>query len=336
MKKRNALLLTLTLATAAFVATQTTDAHAQGRRNRGGQNGAGQNGGGNGFGGGFGGGQFGGRGGFGGGMNANPHDPTKSALPVLLLRPDVQTEIMLSQKQNEEFAAEETTAQAAVAQAWQDARKNMPNRASMQDLSQEEQQAKWQEARQKRTEAITAAQSTMSDTLEKKAETVLRPEQLARARQLDLQWRGPLALTDTKVAAKFTLTDDQKTKLADLLKQSQTEQQTIMREMMNATRQPRQRRNNNNAAGGATAAPTDPNAPAVPAAPPAADPNAPAAVPTLTPEQIQAKRDEAQVKADKVRADYDAKAYALLTDAQKAAWKTAIGAKFTFRQTAAQ
>ena len=347
MKKRNVFLLTLTLAGAAFVTLNTTDANAQGRRNRGGQNGAGganggQNGGGQGgagFGGGFGGqnggGFGGGRGGQFGAMRGAQHDPTRSTLPILIKRDDVITEIMLSQKQGEDFAAEEKTAQDATMQKMQDARKAMPSRTDLQALSQEEQQAKRTEARQKMTEVMTAARTEQDDAVEKKAETVLRTDQLTRIHQLDLQWRGPLALTDKKIGDKYSLTAEQKTQLADLLKQSQTEQQAVLRAAMTALRPPRQRRNNNAATpGAAPAAPADPNAPAAPAAPPAVDPSAPAApAPApLTQEEIQAKITEATGKADKIRLDYDAKALALLTDAQKAQWKAATGAKFTFRQ----
>ena len=339
MKKRNALLLTATLAAAAFVGTlNTPNADAQGRRNRGGQagggQGAGQGGGQNGaFGGAAGFGQGGGRG-FGGfnAMQGAPRDPTRSAIPILLNRDEVKTEIMLAQTQSEEFAAGEKTAQDAVMQQMQDIRKNRPTPQSMQDLSQEEQQAKRTEARQKMMESRDAMMSTLTDSLEKKAETVLRPDQMTRLHQLDLQWRGPLALTDKKVGDKYNLTADQKTKLADLLKQSQTEQQSMMRDARTALRPPRQgRRGANGANGAATPAPTDPNAPATPTA----DPNAaaaPAAPVAFDPAVIQQKMTEAAAKADVIRLSYDAKALAVLTDAQKTQWTAAQGRKFAFRQ----
>ena len=326
MIKRNALLMTVTLATAAFTVTlHAPDAQAQGRRNRGGQNGGAVGGGQNG--GGFGGfGQNGGRGGF--GLNgAAQHDPAKSALPILIPRDDVKSEILLSQRQSEQFDAEQKAAQDAMQKKMDDAQSSLPDRSTLQNLSQEERRAKMTEFRQKMTEARTEAQAATADEIEKKALTILTPEQLKRIHELDLQWRGPLALTDTKVGEKFEMTPDQKGKLGELLKVSQTEQQAVLREAMNAIRPPRQRRGNRNggANGAAPGAPADPNTPAA---------DAGAAVPApLTPEQIQAKIMEAQAKADKIRLDYDTKALAVLTDSQKVAWTAAQGKKFTFRPT---
>ena len=315
--KRNTLLVTVTAVTAALlVGFGTPNASAQ----RGGNGAAGQNGGGYG--------QRGGRGG-----RFATVDPTRSSITTLLKRDDVKSEILLSQRQGEEMTTAETKDQDDLNQKVQAAR---PDRAAMQNLSQEDRRAAMQEARQKMNDIRKEAGAAMDADLDKKAQEVLKPEQIKRLKELDLQWRGPLALADPKVAEQFNLTADQKTQIAAILADYRKSEQATQQETFAAMGGRGRRNRGGNAAGGATpapGAPADPNAPATPAP---ADPNAQAAPATppqpLDPAAIEAKLTEAQGKIDKSRQDGGDKVVALLTDEQKAAWKAAQGKKFTFRK----
>ena len=325
--KRTTLLVTVTAVTAALlVGFSTPGASAQGRRNRGGNGGAaGGNGAAGQNGGGFG--QPGGRGG-----RFATIDPTRSSITTLLKRDDVKSEILLSQRQGEEMTAAETKDQDDLNQKVQAAR---PDRNAMQNLSQEDRRAAMQEARQKMNDIRKEAGATMDADLDKKAQEVLKPEQIKRLKELDLQYRGPLALADTKVAEQFNLTAEQKTQIAAILADYRKSEQATQQETYAAMGGGRGRRNRGgNAAGGAPApgAPADPNAPATPAP---AGPNAqaaPAAPAPLDPAAFEAKLTEAQGKIDKSRQDAGDKIVALLTDEQKTAWKAAQGKKFTFRK----
>ncbi len=54
------------------------------------------------------------------------------------------------------------------------------------------------------------------EEMQKKVNDILLPNQQERLEQITLQLQGPRALSDTKVADKLQLTDDQKKQLADL------------------------------------------------------------------------------------------------------------------------
>lgn len=225
-------------------------------------------------------------------------DPGASSVRTLLKRDDVKTEIALSQRQSEQL---EEIAGKAQAEARQKSQGNLPDPAaalgSLKDLSDEERNAKMQEMAQKQREARQANESAISAEVDDKVETVLRKEQVARLHQLDLQWRGPLALSDKKVADRFNLTQEQRGKLTALLseyRKSQTEMFT------------------NSFAAFKPAPNTPPQ--------------------RLDKDAIEAKLMEMQTNLDKVRTAQADKVLALLTDEQKTAWNAAQGTKFPFRK----
>jgi len=275
---------------------------------------------------------FGGQGGQGrgGGMRnaAQTVDPAHSAITTLLNRNDVKSEIMLSQRQSEDMTAAEQKAQADLQQKVQAARLD---RNTLQGLSQDERRAKQQEARQKQQEIRQAGQTEMDAELDKKAQEVLKPDQIKRLHELDLQWRGPLALADPKVAEPFNLTADQKTKITAMLEDYHKTQQDTMSALFprGGNGNGNGGRRNRNGQANPNAQPADPGAQPAPATPQAA----PAAPQTpADPAALQAKIDEAKGKVDKAREEIGTKVLALLTEEQKTAWTTAQGKKFTFRK----
>ena len=228
-------------------------------------------------------------------------DPGASGIRTLLRRDDVKSEIRLSQRQGEQLHEIEDKAQT---DAREQMKANLPDAAafgSLKDLSDEERSAKMQELNQKMREARQANEASISAEVDKKAETILQKDQIARLHQLDLQWRGPLALSDKKVADKFNLTPEQRGKVTAILADYRKSQNDMF------------------VASFAAMKPANP------------DPNAPPQRPD--PAALEAKITEMQEKLDKVRSAQGDKVLALLTDDQKAAWTAAQGAKFSFRKS---
>jgi hypothetical protein len=126
-----------------------------------------------------------GRGGRGGGFGG-------PGLAGLIRNEGVQKELGLTSDQTQK--AEEAVQK--VSEKYQD------ERATLRDLSPEE-----------RREKMTALNTKINDESLKALHDVLKPEQLKRLKQVELQQRGPDALTDPEIQSKLNLTSDQKSKI---------------------------------------------------------------------------------------------------------------------------
>ncbi len=80
--------------------------------------------------------------------------------------------------------------------------------SGLQDLSPEERREKMGELREEMGKKVAEIQ--------KKADALLKPEQIERLKQLSVQRRGVGALEDAAVASALKLTDEQKKKIADI------------------------------------------------------------------------------------------------------------------------
>ena len=296
------------------------NAEAQ-RGNRGNRGGGAQNG----VGGFMGGAMMGGMGGL-----RNMIDPSVSNYSQLLDRPDVQTELMISGRQREQLDAAK---QAMAQDMGKRMRENMPDFSKMKDLSPEDRQA---EATKMRDQVQTGMQTAMTEatnTQEKKLAEILDASQMKRLRQLDLQWRGALAITDKKVSAKINPDQEQEQKIAALKEEFLKARNDAM---MNAFQNFRPNgaagatgRRNRGGSAGTTTAPGDtrttgetpPAAPATPGAPPQIDLS-----------DIQKRMTDAQAEVDKVRIDLGEKALLIMNDDQLQVWKSLLGKKFIFRK----
>ena len=146
-------------------------------------------------------------------------DPSHSAIEILVRRDDVRSQILLSAKQLEALNGADKQMQQQIGQKMRDAM------SALQSASPQERQAKLQEM-QSQAKLISAEYQASQD---KKIEAILKPDQWARLRELDLQWRGPMSLSDKKVGEPFRLTTDQRTKVEAALKQCQdTQRNAIM------------------------------------------------------------------------------------------------------------
>ncbi|GEM_PF-6987919 len=129
----------------------------------------------------------------------------------LLRREDVQNELNLSSLQKE-FLSEfinQTPDQVATR-----AIKNMPpvKIIDVTKLSDEERK-QWDAEISK--QAAEQVRKFMEEE-KREIESVLRPEQKKRLHELDLQWRGVLALADSRVADEINLSAENRKKIADI------------------------------------------------------------------------------------------------------------------------
>ncbi len=127
----------------------------------------------------------GGAGRFGGG---------RGGMAMLLRMKPVQDEVKLSADQREKVTKIADDAMEAMRDSF----------SNLRDASPEE-----------RREAMEKFAKQSGET-DKKITEILKPEQAARVKELSLQLRGVGALSDPEVATALKLTDDQKTKLADM------------------------------------------------------------------------------------------------------------------------
>lgn len=148
--------------------------------------------------------QRGGRQGFGGGFGG--FGGQRSGV-MLLGMPAVQEELKLSDEQRDK-----------VQEVVEAARSKMQGmREKLQDLSQEERREKGRE--------LMAEINTES---EKSLEGVLKPDQKKRLDQIVLQTSGPEAFGTEKVQAGLDLSDEQKTKVGEILEAAATERREAM------------------------------------------------------------------------------------------------------------
>lgn len=137
--------------------------------------------------GGFGRGGFGGFGGFGGGSM------------FLLFAEKVQTEIELIDEQKTEL-------EAAQAEMQEEMQGQFQGFGDLQNLSEEEREARVAEMREK----MQAVTKKMQEKIESE---ILLPPQVERLKQINVQVRGVQALNDEEVATALGVTDDQKAEM---------------------------------------------------------------------------------------------------------------------------
>ncbi len=141
-----------------------------------------------------------GRGGFGGGMG-------QGGMGNLIANPSVQKELKLETEQVEK-------ANAVAADL----------REKMTDLRSQLDGLEGQEMMTKRTELM----KPINEEVTKKVKGFLKEEQFARLTQIELQQRGIMAFADATIVKKLSITEEQKSKVASLMTDMQSEQREIM------------------------------------------------------------------------------------------------------------
>ena len=226
-------------------------------------------------------------------------NPAVSAVGALLDRNDVKTEITLSQRQAEQMTAQRDQ---AIQQIGDKIKENLPDFKSIMSLSDDERATKINETITKVQDVVQTQANVAMEASEKKAQEILKPEQWKRLQELDLQWRGPLALAEPKLAEKFQLTADQKSKILALNNDYQKQRQQAVQNIFS---------------GFSSIKLND--------GPPDMD--------AIKAKMAKAQEDmtKAQKESEKFRKAQEEKVLPLLTDSQKAAWTAAQGVPFKFR-----
>lgn len=166
-------------------------------------------------------------------LNADVTDPSQTSIALLIMHPDVRTELRISASQRQMLNTLQLQArqqvQAQTLAGVQQMRAQTQSNQTQQALTPQEQGAQMQQA-------FMQALSTVMENMEKPIETILSPEQMSRLHQLDLQWRGPLAMVDSTVADALQLTPDQRTYVALQFQQYYDAQQQLLVTAANAAR----------------------------------------------------------------------------------------------------
>ena len=142
---------------------------------------------------------------------------------------------------------------------------------------------------------------------DQKLAAILTPKQFTRLKELDLQWRGPLAMGVKDVSEQAKLTKEQSPKVSDLLKEYRQE---VGKQLNFGAR--------NIVFNQKQGAP----------APPAGDTKAP---PPATPAEMQVRLEKAKKEIEKARKSLGEKALKGVADEQRAQWATLTGKPFQFR-----
>jgi hypothetical protein len=229
-------------------------------------------------------------------------DPAYRNIAGLLQRNDVRSEIVLSSKQREEMEAVAKEEKAS------------PPKPLKFEFKSQDGPGSPEEMREKVEKQMRDIFSSTMDERNKKVEAVLRADQLRRLLELDVQWRGPLALVDPKLADKVELSDEQRQKIQALYQEYRTTQNKIMGEAMKEFTETQE---DNNSEDGNVRRSVSVRV----RIPDEKD---------MTPKQraLIEKRDKDIEEARKTLGE---KALALLTPDQKQAWQSLQGKKFTFR-----
>ncbi len=303
-------LLVFSLAGVLAGAAQAQDSTAGGQQpgpgGRGGRMGRRGGWGGPGQGGGMFGGRFGGPFGQGRGGQAD-RNPLVSHAMQLLNRADVQNDIHLDLKQKQALQDTETQAMSDWRQQRQQMFQSMrQNRGQDQTAPQDRTQR-----RQQMREQMQQQQTAFQTQLQGKVDQILRPDQVRRLHELDLQWRGPLAVADPKVADELQISQEHRAVIAtlanDYLNAQRQARMDLFRSLRPNRRQPGQ--------GGQ---PGQPDA-AAPATPP-------------TPEEMQSRFEALQRSDAAARKTAEEKALAELSPDERARWTAATGSPFVFER----
>lgn len=199
------------------------------------------------------GGQFGGgRMGFGVGpmSGQNDHNPLVTHVYDLVQRSDVQSEINMDLRQKNALAQYQTQVPTMIRQQMQQQMQSLrgafgrgqrggqnsgDTAAPPQDAGADPQQM-----REQIQQRIQQSQAEIQAKVSQGLAEILRPEQLGRLHQLDLQWRGTLSMADPEVAKEGGVSQEHRTTVNALLTEYQSRVREARQQMFEAMRADRQ------------------------------------------------------------------------------------------------
>jgi hypothetical protein len=227
-------------------------------------------------------------------------DPGRSYIHQLIKRDDVRSQLLITAKQREALDGIEKSQQTAMEQQM---------RQGLQVLGGDKQGKSKEELRdivQAHLKQVHEQMQSLADERDKRLAAILTPKQMARLKELDLQWRGPLAMGVKPVADQAKLTNEQFPKVVDLLKEYRQE---VSRQLSFGLR---------------TAAFTQKPGPGA-----SYSPGAP--TPPSTQAEMQVRMEKAKREIEKARKSLGEKALHGLADVQRTQWSSLSGKPFQFR-----
>ena len=147
---------------------------------------------------------------------------TRSNPLGLLMRSDVQREISLGLRQKTAIEELQQKSQVARQQKMGAVMQNVA--AGLRNANPQDRQAQMQDVQTQMETAMNSLEGELSEQIKK----ILKPEQVTRLHELDLQKRGPIALSDSKVQEELKITQPSRSEIAKLVAVFNTKQREIM------------------------------------------------------------------------------------------------------------
>lgn len=297
------------------------------------------------------------------------NDPSHSAVNYLLTRTDVRSELVITTKQREALeelnkkAPQEMMEKFRNSEAIQQIQEKMREMRNLPESERQVQREKMRQEMRQRGEQLMTEFQTYQSELDKRAEAILTPAQIKRLYELDLQYRGGLALSEPKLGQEMELNPDQSQQVNKLIEEFRLKQREIVTEAMGFGNRNSENGKDSGAAsdaqGNKTEKGNDPvtsgstvnqqqtgggkstqgqprnrqNNAQSNAQDGGFNPSDGQKLQSLmqNPQQMQARLDLAQGEIDKLRKAMGAKTLALLDQPQNDYWKKMLGKPFTFR-----
>jgi hypothetical protein len=223
-----------------------------------------------------------------------PIDPGVSYIHQLIKRADVRSDLFLDPKQRDQLEEMETA----------------DNKATEQRITQLDRSIKGAQGDASGQNGIADRAKTLHDTIQgsaderdKKLAAILTPKQIKRLKELDLQYRGPLAMGVKRVADKAQLTEKQAPAVADLLKEYRESVRKALGIEQNETRS------------------TGPDGSSV---------SVSSSI-SASSDELKARLEKAHDDIEQARRALGEKALKSVTDTQRSEWKNLTGSKFQFQ-----
>ncbi len=256
-------------------------------------------------------------------------DPLSSHLFALVKRADVYAELKITSRQRESLEKlQETLSEQLYAKMHEAVDADILDPAGLKELPVNERVKQIREFREQVRERSKGAIVEFQGDVEGELTKLLTAKQMTRLKQLDLQWRGPLALGDVRVSQPFELDDEQKVSLEDVIVDYKQKHSEITADAVQS---------------GLNISPATPSGRGAaidtgevvekPATANGSNRNALPLKPQEVQQKMMQKMLEAQPELDKVIKTLEKKVLKMLSPDQKQLWKEMQGSKFTFRQS---
>lgn len=261
-------------------------------------------------------------------FNPNIKDPLTTHLYALIKRTEVYSELKITSRQREALEKlQQTLSEQLYAKMHDAVEADILDPAGLKELPPNEREKQVREHQEQAKERSKGAMVEFQGDMEEELTKILTAKQMTRLKQLDLQWRGILALGDTRVAQSFELDEEQKTELTEIIADFRSRQVEIAEEaVQDALDIPPPRPDGRGGVAAPDEQPID-----------ASETPKKKKTPTK-PEEVQQKMIqkimEAQPELEKMIKIQEKKLLQILSPDQKQLWKEMQGVKFTFRQSA--